>query len=241
MNTIKKIFIYVLIIIAWICNGITANPNKKTPGADNWMTANQLNQASQLSEAEIKSMSTEELINVYLDSRFTSLILAYDNPQEGFNRARNDFNGLRELLNRADAAKTLIDYYRKMDPGVYNLHWEPAKIGRFTFYFIFIEVLLVQEEILTQLSSTDVKILLFELLKKNESKVKHQEQHSIVGLAFNAYSIAKLIQSKGKHDSLMRKFLDEPDILYLLNNGRLRNEKVLSTIIQKAQIFLQSL
>jgi hypothetical protein len=167
MNKLKKIFIYYLIITTWICNGITANPNKKTSRANNWMSAERLNQGSQLSEADIKSMSTEELISVYLNSRFTSLILAYDNPQEGFNRVRSDFSALRELLSRTDGAKNLINYYQKMDPAAYDSRWELTRIGKFTFTFIFIEVLLVQEEILTQLTSAEVKTLLSELLKKN--------------------------------------------------------------------------
>lgn len=105
MNKFKIIFIYYLIITTWMCNGITANPDKKISGANNWMAAEQLNQDSQLSEADIKSMPTEELISVYLNSRFTSLILAYDNPQEGFNRVRSDFSALRELLSRTMVRK----------------------------------------------------------------------------------------------------------------------------------------
>ncbi len=244
MNKLKKSLFCILTITLWgsiMTNAISHEKNDEQKSKiKNKMTWEEARQVDQIPEVTLINMSTEKLIRAYLDSRFTGLILAYNNPQDGFDRIYNDFNGVRELLSRKDTAKKLIVYYQNMDPGAYASNWEPAKIGKFTFTFIFIEVLLAQEEVLAQLTHSEVKMLLSELLKKHELKMIHREKHSIIGLAFNAFTIARLMKSKGTQDGFFQKFLEEPGIVYLLKNGRLKNDDVLSALIQKSQEFLQS-
>ncbi|PIU58306.1 MAG: hypothetical protein COS89_01050 [Deltaproteobacteria bacterium CG07_land_8_20_14_0_80_38_7] len=241
MSMKKKTWCFYLILagFAMTINGVHAQESQ-----DKSMTESEdvdkVKIVNQIPEGILLDMSTEELIQAYIESRFTGLILAYDNPQDGFNRVYEDFSGLRELLNRDDIGIKLVTYYQGMDPGLYDPNWEPSRIGKFTFKFIFIEVLIAQERILERLTHSEVKLLLSELLKKNELKTRYCEKHSILGLSINAFAITRLIELKGKQSGFSLEFLQEPGMDYLLKTGRLRNDRILPALIQKAQEFLQS-
>jgi hypothetical protein len=196
--------------------------------------------SEQIRESTLSTLPTEELIQVYLNSRYPGYLLAYNNIQDAFEQAYNDFNGLRELLKREDAAQKLIEFYQRMNPAAHELIWEPVKKGSYTFSFVFVEALLAHESILDKLTKLETKTLLAELLKKNEFKTLHPETYSIIGVQFNVYSIARLLESKGKDNGVSQTLLQSPGMRYLLRTGRLQNNEVLTVVIQKAKEFLNT-
>lgn len=210
------------------------------PGMPEWksLPVEEKNKMLQIPEDKLKSMPTEILIQAYIDNPFCSLMFACNNVQDGFNRVCKEFNGLRELMKRNDAAIKLIDFYKAMQVYGYDVNWEPIKKGRFTFRFVYIETLLSQPEIISQLNATETKILINELIKKYDKKVEHVSEHSIVGLEHCAYAIAHTLNKNGKlmtqeapADEAMQSFLE---------TGRLSHENMLDQIMQKARVFVQN-
>lgn len=185
------------------------------------ITWEEVKQAEQIPDSILHNMPTEDLLLAYLDSRYPGYLLAYNTVQDAFEHAYNDFNGLREILGRNDAGQKLIAYYQGIDPGAYDPNWEPVMKGAFTTSIVFIEVLLAHESILDRLTKSEAKTLLTELLKKHEYKILHPEMYSIIGVQFNAYSIARLIESKGKEKGYSQALLQIPGMRYLLKTGRL--------------------
>ena len=234
MKTKKKRFFCLLMGFSLISSVETRGQD--TQGGNTW---EEVRLAEQIPVATLSAMSTEELIQAYLNTRYPGYLLAYNNVQAAFEHACNDFNGLRELLEREGAPQKLIELYRKMDPAAYEPDWQPIEKGSFTFSFVFVEALLAHESIQKKLTRSQVTTLLNELLKKNEYKTRHPEIYSIIGVQFNAYSIARLLESKGKDSGISEVLSRSPGVSELLTTGRLQNSDVLPIVIQKAQEFLK--
>jgi hypothetical protein len=207
------------------------------PGWKNLSVAEK-NKMLQIPEDKLKSIPTEVLIQAYLDNPFCSLMFAYNTAQDGFHRVYREFNGLRELMKRSDAAVKLVDFYKTMQVDGYDVNWEPIRKGRFTFQFVYIERLISQPEIIAQLNMDDVKILINELEKKYDKKIEHVSEHSIVDLESCAYTIAHTLNQNGKLspqgasvDEAMKSFLE---------TGRLSQSNMLDQILQKARVFVQN-
>ena len=192
----------------------------------------------QIPEDELKSMPTEMLVQAYIDNPFCSLIFVYNTVQDGFNRVYDEFSGLRELVRRDDAALEIVSFYKNMQVDGYDRNWESNKIGKFTFKFIYVEALLSQSEIISQLNQNETKMLTNELLKKYNDKIKHVSEHSIVGLESSAYAIAHILYQNGKLSQPGKKLDDATNIF--LETGRIPRNDILDNIIQKAELFIQN-
>lgn len=236
MKIKKENLFFYLIILFCVINSINVIAQEAQGG----IPLDEIKSAEQIPEATLSTMKTEELIQAYLNSRYPGYLLIYNDIHNSFEHAYNDFNGFRELIKREDAARKLVEFYQKMDPSAYELCWEPVKKGAFTYSFVFVEVLLAHESILDKLTKSEVKTLLVELLKKNEFKALHPEMYSIIGVQYNAYSIARLLESKGKDNGISQKLSQSPGVVYLLKTGRLQNNDVLTFLIQKAMEFLNT-
>lgn len=245
MNDMKKGLFCCLMISLLGSNIISAQSYEYPikPGSEEWKTlpVAEKNKLLQIPESMLSTMTTEELIQAYVDNPFTTLIFAYNKSEDGLSRIYNEFNGLRELMRRKDAGQKLIEYYKNMDPGAYDVNWEPARRGQFTFTFVYIEVLLAQESILEQFSTSEVRSLLSELLKKHELMIEHVSEHSIVGLEMNAFSMAKLIESRGKDNRFSQMLLQTQGMEDFLRTAMLQNENILPAIIQIARELLQDM
>ena len=236
MKTKKRKSFLCMIMLFCVISSVSVNA-QETKVRKTWK---EINLAEQIPEASLSTMPTEELIKAYLNSRFPRYLIWHNDIETAFRYAYNDFNGLRELLKREDAAQKLIEFYQKMDTGAYDLNWEPVKKGAFTFSFVFIEVLLAHESILNKLTKSEAKTLLAELLKKHELKTLHPQMYSMYNVQFNAYSLARLLESKGKDSGVFQTLSQTPGIVHLLKAGRLQDKDALSVVIQKAKEFLNT-
>jgi len=210
------------------------------PGMPEWksLPIEEKNKMLQIPEDKLKSMPTEVLIQAYIDNPFCSLMFAYNTTQDGFNRVSKEFNGLRELMKRNDAATKLIVFYKTMQVDGYDVNWEPSEKGRFTFRFVYIETLLSQPEIINQLNATETKVLINELINKYNKKVELVSEYSIVGLEHCAYAIAHTLNKNGK---LMTQEASVDETLQsFLETGHLSKSNMLDQILQKARAFVQN-
>jgi len=86
------------------------------PGTEEWIElgrkTNRL-EACQIPEDVLNSMTTEALALTVVDYPYLSDIFVFNNPQEGLEYIRMNFNGLDTLLKRKDGAQTLLKMYKK--------------------------------------------------------------------------------------------------------------------------------
>jgi hypothetical protein len=168
-------------------------------GSEEWksLSIEQQKKSLQIPVEKLKEMSSAELIQAYLNFPLTPVIDAHNNKQKGFQIIYDEFNGLRELMDREDAATSLIKFYQELKPDEYEESWDLVKKGEFTFRIAYVELLLGQDVIIGKLKEDEVKILLKELLKKMDIKNTHFDLHSGYGLEATAFPMSKIIFHKG--------------------------------------------
>ena len=142
------------------------------PGPQQDLTWEEVLESEQIPYPILGSMPTEDLLQAYLNSRYPGYLWLHNRAQDGFARAYNDFNGLRELLERDDAGQVLMTHYQAIDPTAYDLNWEPVRQGRYAVQFVYLELLLSDERTLRKLSLAEKKSLLAELLEKQKQKAE---------------------------------------------------------------------
>lgn len=98
-----------LLIMALICLHAFGQINERAtafefpfqPGDAQWKSFSSPQDriaALQIPEGELKTISTNDLLNVCLDFPYSMDILAFNSPETGFNAICNEFNGYRELF-----------------------------------------------------------------------------------------------------------------------------------------------
>lgn len=188
----------------------------------------------------LENISTEKLVELCVNTRYTLFLFAYNSLEEGFTRFLNEYNGLRELLNRNDAAIHLIDFYKKISTNGYNQNWKQEEIGKYLHKIIVTEVFLSADIILNKLSKSDVKILLAECLKKNYEKNSNIEVHSIFGLEKNAFAITKIISNKGRNNKFDEKITKNTNLNYLMLNAKFKDYSDNNDLVNIANEFLKN-
>jgi len=241
----KMKYISIAIILILQCAILGAQDTGKyeyplNPSMPEWknLSTEVKNKMLQIPEDKLKSMPTEQLIQAYIDNPFCSLMFAFNSFQEGFKRVYNEFNGLRELLQRNDSAMKIVDFYKNMQVDAYDANWKTKKKGQFTFNFIYIEMLLSQPEIIRQLRPDEARILVKELIEKYNQKVEHVSEHSILGISYCVYAIGHTLQ---KNERLTTQGVSvNENIISFLANGQFSQGEILDEIMQKAKAFTQN-
>lgn len=85
------------------------------PGTTEWKALEskmERQKVSQIPEDVLEQLSTEELVETVLDYPFLIDMYAYDSFEQGFSAVSSNFNGLKELLKREDAASKLLEKYK---------------------------------------------------------------------------------------------------------------------------------
>lgn len=108
--------------------------------------------ACQLSDHEIKKMSTEKLLSAYLNYPLLGDMYAYSTTEAGFNALRKQCNVLDELLSRKDTGKVILNKYKSVelydsntiDSAAFNAFIEPSAL----------EILAAQPEIIDNMDNT---------------------------------------------------------------------------------------
>lgn len=124
-----------------------------TPTAASWKQFKShidMVQSCQIPDNVLHAMSTDQLIEATLNYPLFMDIYAYDTTQDGFNAVAQQFNGIKELLQRQDAGSKLLDVYKKM-----KVTTDKQKNSDNLFRLAYIEVLLGQNDIINKLSTAE--------------------------------------------------------------------------------------
>jgi len=128
--------------------------------------------SNQLPKQEKKCLTTPALIETCLTYPQFDLVFAWVNLQTGYMHIESIFNGIQELNNRKDKAKCLLDKYKSMDLEGYDTTWSLIEIGQYTFSFVYIELMLGQNDLLGSLS-IDKKVNLLEECQRKYTIIKN--------------------------------------------------------------------
>lgn len=156
------------------------------PGTPEWAefsTGQEMADACQIPNDILNNMSTEGLIETVLNyPLFGDMYLSNINDQTGFNGMHESFNGLRELLQRQDAAAKLFERYELMHPVCKENNWpslvKPGESRSFSFSFV--EIIIAQYVILNQFD--EFETVFQEIITKNKQKNEYDigKEHSVL-------------------------------------------------------------
>lgn len=143
-----KRFIYFLTLLALMCScsdevlneskqqAILGTPNETfsfdsitAPNVwSQYQSLEEMLEACQIPEDKLKSMSTDELIEVCMSHPLHFIYFAYNNELRGADVIIRNFNGFSELARRTDAAGKLLNFYDEIFSE--SVQQDPSFIGR---------------------------------------------------------------------------------------------------------------
>jgi hypothetical protein len=173
------------------------------PGSIEWtrfQNQEEMISACQIPDDMLEGLTTEALAETCLSYPLYPQIMAFNNIQNGFDKLATKFNGFRELLNRMDAGTVLLEKYKSMTPSSYSKEWTSIKKGLFIYDYLFIEMLLAQEKIITNQNSTLRKETLKECLKKLDEKIIEKDLFGLVGLSHTSFVMTKILNLENDQD-----------------------------------------
>ena len=122
----------------------------------------------QLPVSVVKNISTEGLVQAWIDFPLVSQILTTNSVQKAVEIFKAKFNGLGELYNRYDGAAKLFDRYKLMKT---DCSKTVSSAGKLANEFLYIEILLAQDSLITKMSDVQKKELVRESVSKYRSKL----------------------------------------------------------------------
>lgn len=194
------------------------------PGSEKWksfQSSSEMVEACQIPKDILHVLSTDDLVILCLKYPMFLDIHFANNIQDGLDIIIPSFNGFVELYNRKDCADVLIGKYLKETPCDVKL-----KKGNNTLRLFYLELLISQECIITQLNEKQRKELLKESLKKVNKKREMEHSHyyalssALIMSRLLNYSNAKnKITSEKRLDKFNQKgiLIDSADVTRLTN------------------------
>lgn len=102
----------------------------------------------QIPDEELTKLSTEELVDKVTSSSFFVMMIVSPEADGGLSRFAESYNGVKEFLERPDAAKVLLQTYRTLSKQVSEVERDIM----YTFRFPIMEVLMSSEQVMNQLN-----------------------------------------------------------------------------------------
>lgn len=149
-------------------------------------------QACQVSPAVLQQMSTPGLVTTCLNYPLLNNMTAFIPLQKGARAQIANFNGFAELQQRPDAAQILVTRYQQQCTACVP---PPADWGNYTLRYSYFEMVLAQDEYLTQLSSTQRHELVRLTLAKYAEKQREIANYATFGLKTTAFLLARIMQA----------------------------------------------
>lgn len=144
-----------------------------TPAWANFQTGPERMQACQIPDNILPDISTEGLVQSWLDFPLNNEIFMANSLQKATVYFIANFSGLRELVGRNDAADKLFKKYQSMNPTCVTIYQTDIEQAQFTFLFSYIELLSAQDTILNKMSLSQKKALMKEAMGKYYSRIAY--------------------------------------------------------------------
>lgn len=158
-------FVLIMTLFVFLFGFLTANviAQENFPSRDskewNDLTVAQRWQAVNIPEDNLSKMSTNDLIEHCVNFDFMWDVFNYPNYGIGLNVVIENHNGLRELLNRKDSGRLILDFYKKIDLNKITEISEPADRGEFVGKIFFLDLFLSHPNILNQFQGNEKELI----------------------------------------------------------------------------------
>ena len=241
MNSRKILLISFLILISMqFAHG--QNQSEKyifpiEPGTKEWAKLkNNKEKVSvcQIPANQLKLLSTSELLETCLNYPLLPDIFAFNNMQDGFDKFKEDFNGIKELLIREDLSSELISKYKSVKPLDYDDNWSSIKKVEFSVDISFIEMFFSQQEVLKQLDKKEKQNLITELIKKYNEKLK-SNIYGNLGFRTLAFCMANILYSEDYISNSTNDKIADETLMFAEKGGKITNEIYSNIIILSKQ------
>lgn len=207
------------------------------PGSEAWNALEDRDAmiaATQIPEPILATMSTPDLVETVLDYPLMAEVLAFNSVQEGFDAVAARFNGLRELLDRPDAAAALMARYRAQEPGAIQAPWSLLEQGRFAFEIFYVELILAQKSVLARLDEPALEELLFETLVKKEQKLERFDVYGSMGIEQTAFVAARGVEQV-EPGRFVKSGFATPELVDFLRDGTFASAPTVDQIFAAAE------
>jgi hypothetical protein len=172
------------------------------PGTDEWRafkTSQEMVDVCQIPDEVLTSLSTEDLTDICLNYPLWMDVFRFNYKDDGLNKFFSDFNGIRELYERKEAAGELLKRYDK------QLCWLDWNKGEFstTYSVAFLERLFTRLHLQSEEDKEILKKILQSLvagyeIQRNIYDEDYAYHFYMIEFQDNFYSRAHIIHKMGK-------------------------------------------
>lgn len=204
------------------------------PGTEQWAkltTSDQMDEVCVIPEKVLGTLSTKALLLTCINYPRIIDFFSTNNLQTCFDFLSNHFNGLKELLNRSDLNKVLLNYYPEIDIQNYTFLGSNDKPS--FFQIAFVELLLAQDKIIKNFDSLERSEILSESIKNLD--IRKSKNESIGCQITTALIISRVLNVSNKTSI---ENLDNKDIYDAFNSsGIVLDTTIIDKILVTAKQF----
>lgn len=162
------------------------------PGTEQWAkltTSDQMDEVCVIPDKVLSTLSTKSLLITCMNYPRIIDFFSTNNMQTCFEFYSNHFNGLKELLNRPDLKKVLLNYYPEID--IQNYTFNDGNNKPSFFQIAFFELLLAQEKIIENFDKSERSKILSQAIKNLE--IRKSKSESIFRQVTTALIISRIL------------------------------------------------
>ncbi|MGI4872705.1 MAG: hypothetical protein ACRYFX_16210 [Janthinobacterium lividum] len=191
-------------------------------------------QACQVPPAVLQQMSTPGLVTTCLNYPLLNNMLAFIPLQRGARAQLANFNGFAELQQRPDAAQVLVTRYQQQCTVCVP---PPADWGGYSLHYSHFEMVLAQDEFLTQLSSAQRHELVRLTLTKYAEKQREIANYATFGLKTTAFLLARIMRADSYAPFLAAVGTSAPLATFTADAEIYGQTQVLDTVVALAKTY----
>lgn len=169
------------------------------PGSEEWKELkNQKERVAicQIPDEILQHISTSELMEICFKYPLIYDALTFHTIQFGIDQLRINFNGVNELIKRDNIVDLLITRYSNFYPKGYNKNWTNVQKGYYSLDITLTELLLSQDDVISQMTLPQKKELVKQLLQKQSEKEDKEIYDSMSHISIG-FALARVLQSSG--------------------------------------------
>ncbi|MEO5562824.1 MAG: hypothetical protein ABIR18_05295, partial [Chitinophagaceae bacterium] len=205
------------------------------PGSKKWesfKSVDEMYAACQIPESTLNELSTKALIQTCLNFPAPSVLFSQNTPQQGFDRWKKMFNGIKELLARPDATKELLNVYKNFNVKGHEKLATDIEKGSYTLLLQRLEMIIVQDEILSKLVEPQKKQF-FKLLMLNYQAIETDSIYGFSNLESTGRIILRIPDVSG--DQSIQNRIQSDTMQEFLKTGLLTDRETFLQLITEAK------
>jgi len=208
------------------------------PGKAGW--ENLKTETERLNDLQVPSdvltnMETEELVITCMNYPAALFYGAYSNNYVGIRKIINQFNGLQELLEREDALKYLTKVYKNSDTN--GLKEKDLRLNElfWPLKFRYIELLLIQDEIISSSTDEEVQNLLTASVEKAGLKADKPAWFSKSDDLVSSFLVAKSMKKLK-----INEFTSNEEYMDFATKGKLKSHEQAIAVIELGEKYAKT-